>query len=134
MLTQTCVGSSPCNPQLIRLCLFWCVSFKSRNVKKKILGRLYQQKKGKQENNMYICYELYVFFDRSNYCRHKERENKNKSIQFISTGVLIFFIWLRISDEWHSFQEVEPPKMNEFFKIVFQDYLFKSVMCFFSKR
>lgn len=39
---------------------------------------------------MYICYELYVFFDRSNYCRHMERENKNKSIQFISTGVLIF--------------------------------------------
>lgn len=35
MLTQTCVGSSPCNPQLIWLCLFWCVSFKSRNVKKK---------------------------------------------------------------------------------------------------
>lgn len=39
---------------------------------------------------MYICYELYVIFDRSNYCRHMERENKNKSIQFISTGVLIF--------------------------------------------
>lgn len=39
---------------------------------------------------MYICYELYVIFDRSNYCRHTERENKNKSIQFISTGVLIF--------------------------------------------
>lgn len=134
MLTQTCVGSSPCNPQSMWLCLFWCVSFKSRNVKKKFLGRLYQQKKGKQENNMYICYELYVFFDRSNYCRHMERENINKSIQFISTGVFIFFIWLRKSDEWHSFQEVEPPKMNEFFKIVFQDYLFKSVMCFFSER
>lgn len=39
---------------------------------------------------MYICYELYVIFDRSNYCRNMERENKNKSIQFISTGVLIF--------------------------------------------
>lgn len=39
-----------------------------------------------------------------------------------------------MSDEWHSFQEGEPPKMNEFFKIVFQDDLFKSVMCFFSKR
>lgn len=71
------------------LCLFWCVSFKSRNVKKNFLGRL-SAKKGKQENNMYICYELCVIFDRSNYCRHMERENKNKSIQFISTGVLIF--------------------------------------------
>lgn len=60
-------------------------------LKKKFLGRL-SAKKGKQENNMYICYELYVIFDRSNYCRHMERENKNKSIQFISTGMFIFYI------------------------------------------
>lgn len=33
--------------------------------------------------------------------------------------VCLFFISLRMSDEWHSFQEGEPPKMDDFLKIVF---------------
>lgn len=87
-LPKDVYDSSPSNPQSWLLFLSWCVSFKSRNIIKKLERQ--SVKRERTGINKITRTMNCVVFDRSNCCRHMERK-KYKSIYtfHIYTGKLI---------------------------------------------